>query len=266
MLRNFYGVLRVHDSAPPDVWDAARSLTDGTINHGEQLLNPARRDLPTTYFGPNSGIGLAIRAKQKNGAVRVGIIGLGTGTIASYGRAGDDFHYYEINPLVWRLSTPEPATAATQFTFVADCKAAHRVTVGDGRLALEREAPENFDVLAVDAFSSESVPVHLLTHEAMQLYFRHLKPDGILAVNVSNRFIDLQPVVHGEAQALGKIDRLIETGDDDAQALFAASWMLLTAPAGGFDRLILDGSTAVQPAQRVRLWTDDYSNLFQILR
>jgi hypothetical protein len=266
MVRNFYGGLRVHDTVPVTDWGAARSLTDGTINHGQQFLNAARRDLPTTYFGPNSGIGLAIRAKQKGGAIRVGVIGLGAGIIASYGRMGDVLHYYEINPQVLEMSMPEPATARTQFTFLADCKARHGVTLGDGRLSLEKEPPQKFDVLAVDAFSSESVPIHLLTHEAMQLYFRHLRPDGILAVNVSNRFIDLEPVVDEECRALGKTDRLIETDDDESQGLFAASWMLITSPASGFDRLVMDGSSEVKAKRKVRLWTDDYSNLFQILR
>jgi hypothetical protein len=266
MVRNFYGALRVHDSGPPTDWNAARSLTVGIINHGEQLLNPARRRSPTTYFGPRSGIGLAIRARQKTGPIRVGVIGLGTGTIAAYGRKGDYYRYYELNPLVLRLSVAGPAAASPEFTFLSDCPARHDVVMGDGRLSLEREAPQNFDVLAVDAFSSEAVPLHLLTRQAMSLYFRHLKPDGILAVNVSNRFVDLQPVVDGECRALGMIDRYVETGDDASEDLFGAAWMLLTSPSVGFDPLILDGSTAVRPVRQVRLWTDDYSNLFQILK
>jgi hypothetical protein len=266
MVRNFYGGLRVHDSGPSTDWGATRSLTNGTINHGEQFLNPARRDAPTTYFSPKSGIGLAIRARQRSGPIRVGVIGLGTGAIASYGRTGDYYRYYEINPWVLRLSLPDPATASTQFTFLADCKARHEVVMGDGRLSLERESPENFDVLAVDAFSSESVPVHLLTREAMELYFRHLKPDGILAVNISNRFLDLEPVVDGECRALGKTDRRVDNDDDDSADVFAASWVLATSPGNGFDKLIMDGSAAIQPGRQIRLWTDDYSNLFQILR
>jgi spermidine synthase len=209
---------------------------------------------------------LAIRAKGKTGPIRVGVIGLGTGAIASYGRTGDYYRYYELNPLVRRLSLPEPATASTQFTFLADCKARHDVAMGDGRLSLEREAPEGFDVLAVDAFTSESVPVHLLTREALELYFRHLKPDGILAVNISNRFLDLEPLVDGQCRALGKTDRRVDNDDDESADVFSASWVLATSPANGFDKLILDGSTAIQPGRKIRLWTDDYSNLFQILR
>jgi SAM-dependent methyltransferase len=266
MVRNFYGVLRVHDSVPSTDWAATRSLTVGTINHGEQFLDIARRRSPTTYFGPNSGVGLAVRAKQKTGPIRVGVIGLGTGTLAAYGRAGDYYRYYEINPLVLRLSVPEPAATSAQFTFLADCQARHDVALGDGRLSLEKEAPENFDVLAVDAFSGEAVPVHLLTREAMELYFRHLKPDGILVVNVSNRFIDLEPVVDGECRALGKTDRFVDTDDDPSQDLFAATWMLLTAPATGFEKFIMDGSSEIKPGRKITPWTDDYSNLLQILK
>jgi hypothetical protein len=259
MVRNFYGALRVHDWDPPTDWNATRSLTVGTINHGEQFLNPTRRDSPTTYFGPTSGIGLAIRAKQQTGPIRIGIIGLGTGTIAAYGRPGDYFRYYEINPLVLTLGL-------TEFSFLADCKARHDVVLGDGRLSLEREPVEPFDILAIDAFSSESVPVHLLTREAMQLYFGRLKPDGILAVNISNRFIDLKPLVDAQVRALGKIGRLVESDYDEAQDLYPAMWILATAPENGFDGLILGSSAAIQQGKKIRLWTDDYSNLFEFLR
>jgi hypothetical protein len=160
LVRNFYGALRVRDNGPATRLDATRTLTHGTINHGEQFLNPARRDLPTTYYGPDTGVGLAIRERGKTRAIRVGVIGLGTGTLAAYGRPGDYYRFYEINPLVLRL-------AHSEFSFLGDSKAKVDVAMGDARLSLERESPENFDVLAVDAFSSDSIPVHLLTLEAM---------------------------------------------------------------------------------------------------
>jgi hypothetical protein len=263
-VRNFYGALRVRDTGPESELDAVRSLTHGTINHGEQFRNFARRDLPTTYYGPNTGVGLAIRDKQKSGAIRVGVIGLGTGTIAAYGRLGDYYRYYEINPLVKGISTGQ------QFTFLTDCKATHEVAMGDARLSLERELDrgeaENFDVLAVDAFSSDSIPVHLLTKEAMELYFRHLRPNGILAVHISNRYLDLQPVLLGEAKATGKLARVVDTDDDDSQDVFGATWVLLTSPASGFDDALVQTSAAIDTKRAVRLWTDDYSNLFQILK
>src|SRR5262249_51887740 len=152
----------------------------------------------------HSGVGRAIRQVQQSGPARVGVIGLGTGTLAVYGRAGDYFRFYEINPLVLRL-------ARTQFTFLNDCKARLDAALGDARLSLEREAPENFDVLAVDAFSSDAIPVHLLTREAFELYFRHLKSSGVLAVHVSNKHLDLPPVVKLAAVAVGKEARLVDT-------------------------------------------------------
>jgi spermidine synthase len=189
----------------------------------------------------------------------VGVIGLGTGTLASYGRLGDYYRFYEINPLVLRL-------ARSEFTFVGDSKAKVEVAMGDARLSLEREAPENFDVLAVDAFSSDSIPVHLLTREAMLLYFRHLKPDGILAVHISNRYLDLEPVLEGETHATQKIARVVDTEDDDTQGVFGATWVLVTSPASGFAGEELSNSAAIGSKRSVRLWTDDYSNLYRILK
>lgn len=259
LARNFYGGLRVRDSGPDTALDSTRTLTHGTINHGEQYLNIARRDLPTTYYGPNTGLGIAIREKQKKGAIRVGMIGLGTGTTAAYGRLGDYYRFYEINPLVLEL-------AHKQFTFLGDCKAKVDVAMGDARLSLEREAPENFDVLAVDAFSSDSIPVHLLTREAMDLYFRHLQPDGILAVHISNRYLNLQPVLEGETAATQKIARVVDTEDDDTQDVFGATWVLITSPASGFKGEEMSNSAPLDSKKTVRLWTDEYSNLFKILK
>ncbi len=264
MLRNFYGGLKISDTGAAWEFDAVRRLTNGTINHGEQFLNAARRDLPTTYYGPETGVGIAVRDKGKQHAIRVGVIGLGTGTVAAYGRLGDYYRYYEINPLVPKISNAGPKNS--QFTFLSDCRCKVDVAMGDARLSLERETPENFDVLAVDAFSSDSIPVHLLTKEAMQLYFHHLKPDGILAVHISNRYLDLAPVVDGEAKATGHIDRLVDTEDDTSQDVFGATWVLVVWPDPGFDNDVISGSTEITSKRKVRLWTDDYSNLFQILK
>jgi SAM-dependent methyltransferase len=262
-VRNFYGALKVRDSGPATDFDATRGLTHGTINHGEQFLNPMRRDLPTTYYGPNTGVGVAIREKGKSKAIRVGVIGLGTGTLAAYCREGDYFRFYEINPLVLRL-------ARTEFTFLGDCKAKLDVAMGDARLSLENEAASNinehFDVLAVDAFSSDSIPVHLLTKEAMQVYRKHLNPDGVLAVHISNRYLDLQPVVRGLAQDAGMLARVVDTDDDDSQDVFGATWVLLTSPQSGFGPEEQKNSAEIQSKRSVPLWTDDYSNLFKILK
>src|SRR5581483_5005892 len=199
------------------------------------------------------------RDKQKKGPIRVGVIGLGTGTISAYGRPGDYYRFYEINPLVPRL-------ARTEFHFIPDSKAHVDITMGDARLSLAREQAENFDVLAVDAFSSDSIPVHLLTRQAMDLFFRHLKPDGILAVHISNRYLDLQPVVRGEAEATGKMARVVDTEDDDSQDVFGATWVLVVSPAAGFSKDAMSASTNLEGGRKVRLWTDDFSNLYQILK
>jgi SAM-dependent methyltransferase len=259
MVRDFYGGLRVRDSGKPGSLEATRTLTHGTINHGEQYLNIARRRLPTTYFGPNTGIGIAIREKQRTGAIRLGIIGLGTGTTAAYGRLGDYLRYYEINPLILQL-------ARTEFFYLSDCPAKLDVAMGDARLSLEAEPPQNFDVLVVDAFSSDSIPVHLLTKQAMELYFHHLKPDGILAVHISNQYLNLQPVLEAEVHATQKIARIVDTQDDDSRDVFAASWVLIASPASGFTGEELSNSAPLDAERSVRLWTDDYSNLFQILK
>ncbi|HXM41751.1 MAG TPA: fused MFS/spermidine synthase [Bryobacteraceae bacterium] len=259
MARNFYGGLRVTDEEAYDSDEPVRRLMHGTITHGDQYLNPKFQGRPTTYYGPNSGVGRAIRQDQESGPVRVGVIGLGTGTLSAYGRAGDYFRFYEINPLVLRL-------ARTEFTFLKICKARLDVALGDARLSLEREAPENFDVLAVDAFSSDAIPVHLLTREAFVLYFRHLKPDGVLAVHVSNKHLELTPVVKLAAASLGKDARLVDT-EDEENDVFGSSWVLVTSSAGFFDRpLMRTAAIAVPLPRKIRTWTDDYSNLFQILK
>jgi hypothetical protein len=159
-----------------------------------------------------------------------------------------------------------PPITKGQFFFVPMCAAKLEIAMGDARLSLEKEAPENFDVLAVDAFSSDAIPVHLLTKEAMQLYFRHLKADGILAVHVSNRYLDLQPVVLGEATALGKLARVVDTDDDETEDIFGATWVLVTSPDTGFDDVETKNSAEIESKTKIRLWTDDYSNLFQILK
>jgi len=259
LVRNFYGALRVRDNGPDNELNTVRTLTNGTINHGEEYVNVAKRRLPTTYYGPNTGVGIAIREKQKKGAIRVGVVGLGTGTLAAYGRLGDYYRYYEINPLV-------PPITKGQFYFVPYCPAKLEIAMGDARLSLEREAPENFDLLVVDAFSSDAIPVHLLTAEAMALFFRHLRADGVLAVHISNRYLDLQPVVEGEAAVLGKLTRTIDTEDDPAVDVFSSTWVLVYGPESSFNPPEFFNSADIKSRRKVRLWTDDYSNLFQIVK
>jgi hypothetical protein len=259
LVRNFYGALRVRDSGSERELNSTRTLTNGTINHGEEYLNVAKRRMPTTYYGPNTGVGIAIREKQSKGAIRVGVVGLGTGTMAAYGRLGDYYRYYEINPLV-------PPITKGQFYFVPNCPAPLQIAMGDARLSMEREAPENFDLLVVDAFSSDAIPVHLLTEEAMALFLHHLRPDGVLAVHISNRYLDLQPVVETEAAFLGKLTRTIDTENDDSVDVFASTWVLVFAPDSGFNPPEFFESADIKSRRKIRMWTDNYSNLFQILK
>jgi hypothetical protein len=272
MVRNFYGVLRESDEVAPHVvvlkGDSQeeqndlrfRRLTNGTISHGLQFLAPARRDQATSYYSLNSGVGTALRALAARGPLRVGIIGLGVGTIAAYGRPGDHYTFYEINPLVVKL-------AEQDFSFLRDSKAHIAIEMGDARLTLERQPPQQLDLIAVDAFSSDSIPVHLLTVEAFQLYFRHLQSGAILAVHISNRYLYLEPVVAAAAQKLGKDAVLIANPDDHAKEIFLSRWVLLTNHGvfTAFPQIEKAGKPVVVNA-RVRLWTDSYSSLFAVMK
>jgi hypothetical protein len=250
-------------TSPPD-----RVLVHGTINHGVQLLDPARRDEITSYYNPKSGFGRMMQIEQRKGPIKVGITGLGAGVTAGFCRAGDTFRFYELNPLVLQI-------AETWFTFLADCKSDKQVYLGDGRLNLERQENQQFDVLAMDAFSSDSVPVHLLTKEVFGLYARHLKPDGVLAINVSNRYLNLVPIVTGNAKSVGMSVVLVEDEGKGEDFYAATSWMLCSRNTRIFDDPMFnteDPKTHEKDTQRpkedpkIRPWTDDYSNLFQILK
>ncbi len=259
--RNFYGVLRVTEEKENNEWTPMRKLVNGTIVHGQQLSDPARRREATSYYGEKSGIGRAIRLKQEQrGSLRVGVIGLGAGVIAAYCRPGDAFRFYEINAL-------DIAVARRYFTFLGDCPGDCKALLGDARLVLERQPAQNYDVLAVDAFSSDAIPIHLLTREAFALYFRHLKPDGILAVHISNRYLDLAPVVARGSEDCGRM--AFEISDEAAKDYLSGSdWVLVGPDSHLFTLMGFRGAPVWRrgaPAN-FRTWTDDYSNLFQILR
>lgn len=258
--RNFYGAFHIYDEGESDNGYAKRLLAHGTITHGSQLLEPRYRHVITSYYSQQSGMGRAARIVQKQPNARIGVIGLGAGVTAGYCRPSDYFQFYEINPLVLRI-------AREQFTFFNDCAARKEVHLGDARLVLERQPPQQLDLLVVDAFSSDAIPVHLLTREAMDLYFKHLAPKGILAVHVSNKYLELEPVLHRHAQEMDKRMLVVEDDGGDAEYLYATTWVLLTS-----DSMVL-GDPALSTVEskprvyrRIRTWTDDYSNLFQILK
>jgi SAM-dependent methyltransferase len=255
--RNFYGALRVTQEGSGA--DLVRSLYNGTIEHGDQWLQGKMRYTPTTYYATDSGAGLALNLCCTGAARRVGVIGLGAGTLAAYGRAGDVFRFYEINPLVEQI-------ARREFTYLSDSQARVEIVPGDARVSLAREAPQNYDVLLVDAFSGDAIPVHLLTAQALQLYLRHLRADGVIAFHVSNRYLALEPVVQQQAAYAGLRAALIETDDDDAHGEYGASWVLVTRNAAFLAQMgVRSHTSAIVPIPGLRLWTDDYNSLLPLL-
>jgi SAM-dependent methyltransferase len=260
--RSFYGVLRVKEYGVPNDASHLRRLVHGTIMHGEQYLSDANRRMLTTYYTETSGIGAAIHSKEDH-PVRVGVIGLGTGTIAAYGRPGDSYRFYDIDVNVIQI-------ARREFSFLGDSGARIETALGDARLTLEREPPQGFDVLAVDAFSSDAIPVHLITREALQAYLRHMKPDGIIAFHVSNRFLDLIPVVARLARELGLHAVLVsdDPEDDDKSLRSRSDWVLVSRNPEALeaDAIVEAGATPAEDRPEWRTWTDDYSNLIQILK
>jgi spermidine synthase len=259
--RNFYGVMSVRDDLPEDESPGQRVLIHGTINHGTEVLMPGGGRIATSYFGTGTGISRAIRAKGEAGPIRIGILGLGAGVTAALARAGDTLHYYEINPLVVDI-------AQSKFDFWKECPADKKLFLGDGRLVLESLPSENLDVLAMDAFSSDSVPIHLLTREAYQTYLKHLKPDGVLIINVSNRYLDLEPVI-GKAMAEMGWHGLIIADDGVEQPYYTSStFIVLSHSEDFFKNKLFNGyaSQVVLNRPEFHPWTDDYSNIIQILK
>jgi hypothetical protein len=258
--RNFYGVLTVSEYDKYDPESHYYLLQHGRITHGLQFTDPERASMPVSYYGPDSGIALGVDALPP-GPRRIGVVGLGTGTLAAFGRAGDSLRFYEINPQVEDV-------ADSWFTYLSKSAGDVEVIRGDARLSLEREPPQNFDLLVLDAFSSDAIPVHLLTKEAFEVYERHLKTNGIIAVHISNHYLDLEPVVRNLARHFGYQLALIDYEENDEEWWFYGStWALLSRN----ERVI--NSPAIRSAASsvttntvsIPLWTDDFASLFQIL-
>jgi len=257
--RNYYGVLRVKENSMriDDAETRYRSLVHGSILHGEQWLSEKYRRSATTYYKTSSGIGRVLLAYEGK-PIKVGVIGLGAGSIAVYGDADDIYKFYDINPAVERI-------ARTWFTYLADCPSKVEVVLGDARLSLEREAPNNFDVLAVDAFSGDSIPVHLITVEAFTEYLRHMKPDGVIVFHVSNRFLDLKPVLLAIAEHHGlEYAYLHELGENGGTT---SDWVALTRNKKFIlQPTIVEATEPVVPRPDWRLWTDSYTSLVQVFK
>ncbi|MEO8119483.1 MAG: fused MFS/spermidine synthase, partial [Rhodoferax sp.] len=236
-----------------------RSMFHGQIVHGRQNTAPDQLDQPTTYYSPDGGAGKAMQIKAAQGPMRVGVIGLGVGTLVSYGRKDDYFRLYEIDPMVIDI-------ARKNFSFLSRTAAATDIILGDARLQLEMEPAQLFDVLVVDAFSGDSVPIHLLTQEAFAQYFRHLKSNGVLAVHITNRFLDLRPVMKTAANHFGKEVRLVDSEGNSEKLVLRSRWALISADAAWFKDPRLAGATSIAEPLGFQPWKDDYSSIFSILQ
>ena len=256
--RSFYGSLRVVQT-PLAGLQQERILYHGTIEHGSEFLLLPRRRRATTYYGPDSGIGIVLR-ECFTGPKQVGVVGLGTGTVAVYGRPGDSFRFYEINPQVADV-------AASLFYYLRESAAHTEVVIGDARLSLARDTSRRFDALALDAFSGDAIPVHLLTREAMALYLQRLAANGILAFHVSNNYLNLAPVVAQLAESAGYRAVLVHSKSNPEESILAADWVIVTNSSA-----VLENASVRLRAQPIssragmRLWTDDYNNLLEIFR
>jgi spermidine synthase len=256
--RNFYGIVKVRDVGEGK--DAVRQLSHGTIVHGFQYLRADRRRWPTSYYGSAGGAGVGMAASRTDAAQRVGVVGLGAGTMAAYCRPGDYYRFYEINPLVSKL-------AASAFSFLSDCKATVEIAHGDARLSLEAEPPQHFDLIVLDAFSGDAIPVHLLTREAFGEYFRHLNGGGVLAVHVSNLHLDLVPVVQSAAAYYQRDSFLVDSYSDPQTGVTRAQWVLVGRPANiAHPERIRQVAAQAPRHSAIRTWTDDYSSIFSILK
>lgn len=268
MRRGFYGSIKVEE-LDTDTKEVYRTLLHGRISHGRQYLHEDHRGFAATYYGVESGVGtvfesLPARLATPPQAIHVGVIGLGVGTIATYAEAGDRFRFYEINPQVEEL-------ARSHFTFLADCQGEETVVLGDARITLERELyqgqVQQFDALFVDAFSGDSIPIHLLTKEAFSLYFQHLKPDGVLVIHITNLHIDLSDPVRNLAEAFGREAFRVEHNPGyGVYHSYYSDWVIVTNNREFISALTESGriSDWDREERRPILWTDQYSNLFEV--
>jgi predicted O-methyltransferase YrrM len=258
--RNFFGALRVVEGREHGL-PAWRQLDHGSTKHGLQLLSHQRRCEAVAYYSADSAVGRVMQVLHRmQPSVRIGVIGLGVGTVAAYARPPDALVFYEINPLMERI-------AREDFTYLSECAPQAAVRIGDARILLEQEAPNGFDILLVDAFSGDSIPTHLLTGEAFAVYRQHLSPDGVILVNISNRYLDLRSVVRAGGERAGLQSTFVGSSEAKDPHVFAAVWALLEKSPGLSQALEVRTASArtPQPAAGL-LWTDDFSNLLRVLQ
>jgi len=252
VVRNFYGVLRV------DAFQDAFVMKHGQIRHGHQFRDVERRRWPTTYYGYDSGVGLVLRQHRVDTPRRVRVIGLGAGTLAVYAQPGDKWRLYEINPDVVKL-------ADEYFTYLSESQGDYEIVTADGRIALERESPQSFDVLVLDAFSGDAIPSHLVTRECGALYLKHLKADGILAMHITNRHLNLRPVCRGLAEELGLQVMCTYTEKQPGDGTNATMWFLMSRNAESLVSLKKGRASHIDPGPSVVLWTDQWTNLLSAM-
>jgi SAM-dependent methyltransferase len=258
MARNFYGRLKV--ATGHDAGESFRYLMHGGIVHGMQLIQKGRQEQPTTYYSLNSGIGRTLLAFRNKQPLKVAVIGLGVGTLLTYGRSGDYFRLYEIDPLVVDI-------ARSHFTYLAQSAARSDIVLGDARLNLESETPQEFDIVALDAFSGDAIPVHLLTREAFRNFIRHLHPDGVLAVHVTNQYLRIDQVVKAAADELGFTARLVTEQRDPARLVTGSQWVLVSRNTAILDKTELRESLSdIQTDEGLEVWRDDYSSLIKLIK
>ena len=273
--RGFYGILKISEY-PDSMGDEYRLLLNGRITHGYQFTGAEVSGRVTTYYGPPTGVGLAVQSfpldENAAGGLRVGVVGLGVGTLAGYAEDGDHYRMYEINPQVVNLSSLEVGT----FTYLLEAKergAEVEVVLGDARLSMEEELragkPQGFHVLALDAFSSDAIPVHLLTKESVAIYLKHLDPKGVLAVHISNRYLDLEPVVRRLAREFDLTMMVVDNPDGGfgEEWVYASTWVLLGRDPSFFEIPELWGYPLADLTQNEDspLWSDDYASIFRIM-
>jgi hypothetical protein len=257
--RNFYGVVRVREFGADVPGQRERELIHGRVMHGLQFMEGERRRQPTSYYGVRSGVGRLLH-EFADRPIEVGAIGLGAGTIAVYGKPGDRYRFYEIDDAI-------VAAAHRHFSYVGDSHATVDIALGDGRLLLQQESGRRYDVLVIDAFSGDSIPVHLITREAVALYRDRLKPGGVIALHISNSHLDLRRVVARIAADLGLQKAWIsDPGIPGDQSVVFSDWILLANDRTVLDRPSIRGaSKPLPPHAGARTWTDDYSNVPQVM-
>lgn len=262
--RSFFGIYTIHTGG----FSNTRRLMHGTTLHGAQSLDPETSTVPLTYYARQSGVGRAMRAAPAlyGPGARIGVVGMGTASLSCYAQPDQAWTFYEIDPLIVRLASNDRV-----FSFVSQCKPDIAVVLGDARLKLQETAANSFDILAVDAFSSDAIPLHLMTKEAFQTYMRTLSPEGVLLVHVSNRYLDLEPVVAAIAEDLGLKARTLTYQPDSAQSSAgetASIWIAITASDVAMQKLRDQGGYwhQIRPLESARAWTDNFASVIPVLK